>query len=551
MSFIPQKIVGIDFHDYSAQMVELKCAGEKGTLEAFSRVAIPPEVIQNGEIHKPDQLKELLKQLLERANPRPVDTKNVAIVFPPSRVLTHIFTFPINLDEKEIAKSIPYQAETIIPYSINDIYWDFMILEKDSKDDKHASQRVMFAAITKETADAYVDILESVGLNPSLFAIQVETLKYALEGQMEADKTNMVIDMESLSVNYQIIENGKLKHYFTTNEGGKRLFKEIAEELQVPEKSILAEKEKDKLSKIPNLPRVNDFIEKNYRRGQKIIEEQITTKKVKKVDNVYLTGEFLNFPNFFDTAQTYFPNQKIILGDPKMGLKIDEQRFNPLTEKEGKVPYSIYFANAIGVALRGISNTGVSEGINLLPDKLKEGFTSRRNGFFIATVSILMTVIALAAGTFFAFKYQSLVYERLHLETQKSAIERTLYGTRYQQIRDGIVQFNGEVEALTKIDQTLFSTPDLLDKIKKLTPGGVEITSIKFLDSELKIGITGIAKARKDLLEIQASFEKADFVQEVIAPISNFDESEELSFLLEIKLQFTKLNQYGAGPDAN
>lgn len=547
MSFIPQKIVGIDFHDYSAQVVELKHSGGKGVLEAYNRVELPPEVIQNGEIHKPEELKDHLRKLLQKANPGPVDSKNVAVVFPPSRVLTHIFTFPANLDEKEIAKSIPFEAETIIPYAITDIYWDFMVLEKEEKGKKHASQRVLFAAITKETADAYVDILEAVGLSPSLFAIHSETLKYALSSQMEDEKTNMIIDMESLSVNYQVIHNGILKHYYSTNEGGKRLFQEIAKELQVPEKSIVQEKEKDKLSKMPNLPRVNEFIEKNYKRGQKIMEEQIASKRATKIDNIYLTGEFLNFPNFFDTAQTYFPNQKIILGDPKMGLKIDEQRFIPPDGKEEKIPYSIYFANTIGVALRGISDVGIDHGINLLPDRLKEGFASRKNGIFVAIMSVLMTIITLALGTFFAFQYQSLTYDRLHLEMQKASVEKLLYGTRYQQIRDGIIQFNSEVEDLTKIDQTLFSTPDLISKIKDQIPSGVEITSIKFMDSELKVGITGIAKSRSNLLATQANFEKAEFVNKVVAPISNFDEREELSFLLEIELQFTELNQYGAG----
>ncbi|MBT4917041.1 hypothetical protein HON58_01245, partial [Candidatus Peregrinibacteria bacterium] len=269
-----------------------------------------------------------------------------------------------------------------------------------------------------------------------------------------------------------------------------------------------------------------------------------------KIDNIYLTGEFLNFPNFFDTAQNFFPNQRILLGDPKMGLKIDEQRFVPPDGRQDKTPYSIYFTNTIGVALRAISDTGSDQGINLLPDKLKEGFASKRNALLVAILSILMTVLTLVAGTIFAFQYQSLVYDRLHLETQKSSVERLLYGTRYQQIRDGIIQFNEEVESLTKIDQTLFSTPDLVSKIKEQIPSGVEITSIKFIDSELEVGITGIAKSRSDLLVTQANFEKAEFVEEVIAPISNFDEREELSFLFEIKLQFTELKQYGSSSSA-
>jgi len=52
MSLFEKKIVGIDFHDYSAELVEMSISKDKAILESYNREIIPPDVIKNGEIKK-------------------------------------------------------------------------------------------------------------------------------------------------------------------------------------------------------------------------------------------------------------------------------------------------------------------------------------------------------------------------------------------------------------------------------------------------------------------------------------------------------------------
>src|SRR3989338_310324 len=150
MNIFAKRIVGIDFHDYSAQVVELSLLKDKISLEAYNRITIPAEVIKDGEILKPEELKILMKNLLQNANPKAIDSKNVAIVFPSSKVFTHIFNLPSNLSENEIKNTLSFEAETVIPFAIQDMYWDYRFLEEGEK-----SKKVLFAAITRETADQY------------------------------------------------------------------------------------------------------------------------------------------------------------------------------------------------------------------------------------------------------------------------------------------------------------------------------------------------------------------------------------------------------------
>lgn len=546
MNFFKNKIVGIDFHDYSAELVEISIKGKNKYLEAYNRVAIPSNIIVDGEIKKKEELKLILKSLFKNANPREIETKTLAITFPSSKVITHIFTFPANLNESEIKKAITYEAETIIPFSINDIYWDCTILEKDQKTKEHASQYVLFACINKQIADQYCDIFEEIETNPILFSVMPDSLRYSLTSEILEGKTSLLINADTLAINYLILNNTTIKYFFSTNDGGHKLIKNIAKDMQITEDSIIDVKEKNKLNTLPKINEIRAFIETNYKRAQKIIEEYETSRKTKKIDQILLTGEFVNLPDFIKLAEIYFPNYKIVIGDPKLGLIIEPTRFNlETTNKTEYTPYSIYFNNSIGSALRGL-NTPYTNGINLLPEKLKENFNTRKKSLIVGAISLLMTVITLFAGTYTTFKLQNSKYQQDHLTAQKSSVNKMIYGTRYQEIRGQISTFNKEVDELNIIDQGLFSIPSTIEKIYKLMPKNVEITSLTYFDETLTFEISGIANNRESLLKTESNLKTADFIEEVIAPISNYDEKTTIPFQIKIKLAFAKLNPYGA-----
>ena len=68
-------------------------------------------------------------------------------------------------------------------------------------------------------------------------------------------------------------------------------------------------------------------------------------------------------------------------------------------------------------------------------------------------------------STFMFFKHQTLYYDRVELEIEKAAIEQTIYGTRYQEIRDEINELNKEINELNTIDISLFSVNDTFNDI--------------------------------------------------------------------------------------
>lgn len=548
MNLLPKRIVGIDFHDHSAEVMELCFYKNEVILESYNRTTLPLDILRDGEIKQEAELKPLLLSLLNEANPKPVNTKNVAVILPSTKTFTHIFTFPANLTENEVAKAITYEAETIIPFSIQDVYWDFSVLEKEDAHETHASQYVLFVAIVKKTADQYTQVLESIGLRPSLFATHAESLKFALAKQLDAKKTSLIIDFGTLSTHYMVIKQNTVRYFLSSNKGGMTLIRKIAKEFQMPESMVIDKQEHNKWEPTHE-PLIKAFIEERYKEAQAILSEYETNKKIGPVQSIFLTGEFLNIPGCYEIALKVFPNQEVLIGDPKMGLKIEVDKFMPLHKKQGgPVPYSTYFTNAIGIALRGLKLKGAT-GINILPNYLKEGLSHRRMTFWLVVASIGMAASSLFLATFLFFKHQELAYERLDLEIQKSAIEKTIYGTRYQEIREGILAFNNEVDVLSTIDQGLFSLPGMLETIQGQIPAGITLNALTFNDSSLSVELSGIAESREALLALQQNMELLEMVKEVIAPLSNYDQKTKISFIVKLNLEFTHLPTYA--PDTN
>lgn len=549
MSLFSKKIVGIDIHDYSAQAVELRKKGKRVSLEAYNRIIIPEGIIKDGEILKEEDLKNLIVKLLKEANPKPIEADKAAIVFPSSKVFTHIFKFPITLEDAEIKESLPFEAERIIPFSIQDVYWDCTILDKDDpKVHHHASKFVLFSAIPKEIADRYVQMLNSLGLAPHLFGVEIESLKYGLAKQMEPDTTNLLIDIGSLTVNYLISKNDKIKYFFSSNKGGKSLINMLVKEYQTTESAILQQKEENKFEK-RYLPQLNMFIADTYKVAKKIAQETEIKPEIGKIDSIYLTGEFLNLPNFYEIAKEYFPGKKVLIGDPRKYLIINAEKFKAMDAKKTAYYASTYFVNSVGIALRGIM-VKLSNGINLLPDYLKESMSNKRSAIFCSITAIAMCAISLFMATFIFFKHQDLSYERLNLELKKASIDKMLYGTRYQEIKTAVIKFNKEVNELANIESRLFSVPKLFEDINNLIPEGVKITGLKFSDSDLTIELTGIAETREILLSLNQRFRDALFIEEVITPISSFDEKYKISFGIKVRLLFKELAKYGTAADA-
>lgn len=537
MFLFSKTLLGIDLHDHLVQFVELKKWGKKVSLETYNRLTVPEGLIEGGEVKKEPELKELLQKLLAEANPRPTKTKELALILPTQVTFIHIFNFPNKLSERDLNKLIPVEVENILPYSVDEVYWDFTVLEKQ----KESGQSVLFAAIPKVIADQYLKIFTELGLSPRLFGIQPEALQNALSYKLPPQKNIFVVELSALASNYLFLKGAVIQKFVSINGGIEAFIQQLSRDFNMSADEIWSNWEVHKREDRFQKP-LRQFIEQEYKKARTVMEETLGMTN-KMADTVLLTGEFSNLPLFYEQARAFFSDKNVLIGDPKSNLVIDDSKFASNLERlGGKVPYSIYFTDAIGIALRALKGAG--RALNLIPDALKSHFSARRLAIVLGASSIVMTVVSAALAGLVSYRNSVLSYERLRLEIDRSGVEKTLFGTRYQEIKEELTLFNQEVSALTKIDQTLISVPLVLESVLELIPREIQVLSMNYFDEDLSIQITGIASGRDALLELQENLENDPIIKEFDIPLSAYDQKSETSFTVTLLLNFPQLPSY-------
>lgn len=114
---------------------------------------------------KADQQKVMqsVKQLINQAQ---LNTKNVAVGLPSHKVFTTVVDMD-RLSADELAKTITYQADAIIPTPVTESKIDWALLGDSPKD--KTKIEVLVTSVTNSFAEARLDILESIGLNVIAF----------------------------------------------------------------------------------------------------------------------------------------------------------------------------------------------------------------------------------------------------------------------------------------------------------------------------------------------------------------------------------------------
>ena len=119
--------VGLDIGSSTVKLVELK--EKKGGLFQLMRIGVEPlspEAIVDGSIMDSSLVVEAIQKLTEQTG---VKANNFATSVSGHSVIVKKIELPM-MDAEELGESIQYEAEQHIPFDINDVRLDYVILSE-------------------------------------------------------------------------------------------------------------------------------------------------------------------------------------------------------------------------------------------------------------------------------------------------------------------------------------------------------------------------------------------------------------------------------------
>lgn len=210
----------------------------------------------------PEIISKAIKKAMERAKPNPIEDKEVGFSIPEE----HSFIKILNIDNSIPKDKISSLIEKEIPYSLDEIYFDYQELD---------NKKIIFSAAPKKIVDKYIEIARLASLRTVLIETESNALIWGslYLSKIDINKHILLLYIDKSKINIVIWGNNAIQ--FTTNDKFEY------------ESAII---------KSPNKKNIEDLtymLEKYINFYKEHFKNQLEEKQ--KIDKIILTGIWENF----------------------------------------------------------------------------------------------------------------------------------------------------------------------------------------------------------------------------------------------------------------
>ena len=191
---------GLDIGDTAIRIVQLHGSNSPKTLVKYAYVPIDIKLsISDG----PADQQNLLKAICKLVSEAKMSTYNVAVGLPSRKVFTTVADID-KLPANELAKSIRYQADSLIPTPIAESKIDWALLG-DSPAAPNKLE-ILLSSVANNYVEHRLEMLESIGLNVIAFEPDTMAISRALIAP-DSVEGQIVLDMDYMGTNIIIYNN--------------------------------------------------------------------------------------------------------------------------------------------------------------------------------------------------------------------------------------------------------------------------------------------------------------------------------------------------------
>jgi type IV pilus assembly protein PilM len=200
MSFLQKKVFnlfpqpfGLDLSDLSLKGLWLERRGKEEIVTSFGSVPLAMGSVVDGEIIKEEAVIAAVQKLLETAGPNPITTKKVICSLPETKAFLRIVSLP-EMANDEVAEAIKWEIEANIPLTLDQVYFDYQLLDKALVKEKN-KMSVLVVAVARNMVDQFHAVLEKAGLEVA--GLETESIAQArsLLSEQDENKTRLIVDI--------------------------------------------------------------------------------------------------------------------------------------------------------------------------------------------------------------------------------------------------------------------------------------------------------------------------------------------------------------------
>lgn len=334
---------GLDIGTSSIRLVQLgRGHAVPRPLLNYAQVPIDPKLVLSDAQADQQKVMRAVKELMTSTG---ITTDNVAVGIPSPKVFSTIVDME-RLPPSELAKTIHYQADSLIPTPPDESKIDWVILGDSAKD--RTKIEVLITSVANEYAEARLDLLESIGLNVIAFEPDSIALLRALVPP-DVSAPVLILDIGSKTTDLVIAMDAAPRLIRSIPTGTEAIIRSAAQNLNISEDQANQFVFKFGLSpdKLEGQVRTSvlatvDLLSSEIEKSIKFFQARYAEKKVAQA---IVTGSASTLPDFPLYIANKF-NINVEIGNAWRNVAFPAERQNEL------MAISHYFGVAAGLAQR-------------------------------------------------------------------------------------------------------------------------------------------------------------------------------------------------------
>ncbi|MDP7592194.1 MAG: pilus assembly protein PilM [Litorilituus sp.] len=206
-------MVGIDIGSYAVKAVLLSQGNNGFILEDYAIEPMVRGAIVDREIQDIEAVAHVISKIRQNIS---MKAKDVAAAVSGQTVITKIIYMDVALSEGELASQIEIEADSLIPYPLDEVSLDFETLEVNESDPSKVN--VLLSAARTESIEARVEALDTGGFHTKV--IDVES--YAVSRSYDLCLSQLPNDAKEKIV--AIVDIGATMTLFSVTKAGKHIY---------------------------------------------------------------------------------------------------------------------------------------------------------------------------------------------------------------------------------------------------------------------------------------------------------------------------------------
>lgn len=268
-----------------------------------------------------DNIKNLLKEC-------GMKEKKVVCSIPEALVFSKVLKFPI-MSSPELSTAIKWELDQSVPFPPSEVETSWAVMEKPEKVVGDEKVSVYVVAVPTNISEAYVQILDLIGLEPVRLENEIPPLCRAFENSLSDTTPSLICDLGASGSNIMIAGKTKLFSNYYVPVGGVAMTRLIADAFGLPIDQAEGYKRtygiaKDQLEG-KMLVVLKPLIDNLIGEIRKMVVSYKDEHKDSSVNKLILTGGGSYLVGLIPYLSESLENVEVVVGDAFYNLTVDEK----------------------------------------------------------------------------------------------------------------------------------------------------------------------------------------------------------------------------------